>query len=185
MSRIRTAAIGAAVVLGLVGTAGAQQTQARPDSAKWGARHGQMGLGGRHGGRGFGRGQGRGEGKFIKDLNLTDAQKNQIKAIHTKYEPQFKALRDQGKTQFGSMRDMRQKGDTSAAARARFQQQREQFRQRSMTIRQAEQKDIRAILTADQRTKWDAAQAQRKQRMEARQKQMKERGDKRGFRGKA
>ena len=108
-----------------------------------------MGHGGRHvGGRG-GRGGRDGHGKLMSELKLTDAQKNQIKAIHVKYEPQLKAVREQGKSQFGSMRDMRQKGDTSAAARAKFTQQREQFRAQSMTVRQAEERDVRAILTAD------------------------------------
>jgi hypothetical protein len=40
------------------------------------------------------------------------------------------------------------------------------------------------VLTADQRAKWDAAQAQRKQRMEARRDKMKDRRDGR-VRGKA
>ena len=181
MSKIRTAALGAVVVLGMAGVAGAQ-TQARTDSAKWNGRHSQMGERGmRKGGRG-GRD---GHGKLMADLKLTDAQKNQIKTIHAKYEPQMKAIREQGKSQFGSMRDMRQKGDTSAAARAKFKQQREQFRAQSMTVRQAEGRDIRAILSADQRTRWDAAQSQRKQRMEARMKGMKERGAQRGKGGKA
>ncbi len=161
MSRFRTAALGAVVVLGMAGVAGAQ-APARTDSAKW-DRHGQMGQGrGGHGER----------GKFMKDLNLTDAQKASMKAIHARYEPQMKALREQGKAQFGDMRAARQKGDTSAATRARFQQ----FRERSMAIRQQENSEIRGILTADQRTKFDAAQAQRKQRFEAHQNGMGRRG---------
>jgi len=52
----------------------------------------------------------------LRGITLSDAEKTRVKAIHAKYEPQFKALRDQGKTQFGSMRDARQKGDSSAAA---------------------------------------------------------------------
>jgi Spy/CpxP family protein refolding chaperone len=116
---------------------------------------------------------GRGErGKFMKDPNLTDAQKNQIKAIHKKYEPQMKQIREQGKAQFGDMRAARQKGDTSAATRAKFQQ----FRERTMAVRQQENTEIRGILTADQRTKWDAAQTQRKQRFQAHQKGMGRRG---------
>ena len=177
MSRIRTAAIGAVVVLGMAGVAGAQQTQIQKDSVGNRGRYSQMGE--RHRGmRGMRGGKGmRGDhGKLMADLKLTDAQKNQIKAIHAKYEPQFKALRDQGKTQFGSIKEARQKGDTSAAARAKFKQQREAFRTRSLALRQQEQNEVRAILTADQRSKWDAAQAQRKAQMEARQKQMKERG---------
>jgi len=121
----------------------------------------------------------------MQDLNLSDAQKNQVRAIHAKYQPQIKAIREQGKSQFGSLRDMRQKGDTSAAARAKFQQAREQFRARSMTLRHAEEQEVRAILTADQRNKWDAGQAQRKQRIEARMKGMHERGAQRRNRGKA
>jgi periplasmic protein CpxP/Spy len=152
MSRFITAALGAAVVLGMAGVAGAQ-APARTDSAKW-ARHGQMA--GERGER----------GKFMKDLNLSDAQKNQIKAIHKKYEPQMKQIREQGKAEFGDMRAARQKGDTSAATRAKFQQ----FRERTMTVRQQENNEIHGILTADQRTRWDAAQAQRKQRMEAHEK---------------
>ncbi len=175
MLRLRTAAMGAAVVLGIAGVAGAQ-AETRPDSAGRGmrdgmGRHGQMGPG--RGGKG--RGQ-RGEhGKFMSDLKLSDAQKNQLKTIHAKYEPQMKTLREQMKGQFGPARDARQKGDTSAATRARFQKQREDFRSRSMAIRQQEMNEVRGILTGDQRTKWDAAQAQRKQRMEARQKGMQNR----------
>ena len=176
MSRFRTAAIGAAVVLGMAGVAGAQQTQVQKDSTgRWNGRHGQMGQRGMRAMRG-GKGMRGDHGKLMADLKLTDAQKNQIKAIHAKYEPQFKALRDQGKAQFGSMREARQKGDTSTAARARFKQEREAFRTRSMAIRQQEQNEVRAILTADQRAKFDAAQAQRKAKMEERMKRMNDRG---------
>ena len=171
MLKFKTAAVSAAAVIGLAVLAGAQ-VPAKPDSAHRGMgrgeRHGEMGMrrGGMRGERG---GFGRGEGRLMKDLNLTDAQKTKIKAIHAKYQPQFKALRDQGKTQFESMRSARQKGDTSAAARQRFQQQREQA-------------EVRAVLTADQRAKWDAAAKQREARFKDRQDRMKER---RGARSKA
>ncbi len=175
MLRLRTAAVGAAAIIGMAGIAGAQ-TQARPDASGRGmrdgmGRHGQMG----HGRHGQGMGQ-RGEhGKFMSQLNLSDAQKNQLKNIHAKYEPQMKTMREQMKAQFGPVRDARQQGDTSAATRARAQQSREQFRTRSMAIHQQEMNEVRGILTADQRTKWDAAQAQRKQRMDARQNGMQNR----------
>jgi Spy/CpxP family protein refolding chaperone len=145
-----------------------------------GGRHGNM-NGMRRGGmqRGAMRG---GEGRLMKDLNLTDAQKSKIKAIHTRYQPQYKALREQGKTQFQSLKSARQKGDTSAAARQKFQQQREQFRQRSVALRTQERNEIRGVLTADQRAKWDAAAKQREDRFKQRQERMKER---RGARAKA
>jgi len=184
MLKFKTAAVSAAAVIGLAVLAGAQ-VPAKPDSAHRGMgrgeRHGEMGMrrGGMRGERG---GFGRGEGRLMKDLNLTDAQKTRIKAIHSKYQPQFKALREQGKTQFESMRSARQKGDTSAAARQRFQQQREQFRTRADAIRKQEQAEVRAVLTADQRAKWDAAAKQREARFKERQDRMK---DRKGGRSKA
>jgi Spy/CpxP family protein refolding chaperone len=187
MLKIRTAAMSAVAVIGLAVSAGAQAPAPKQDSAGRGMRH----DGGRHGdmrgmhrkGMRGGRGQmGRGHGRLMADLNLTDAQKTRIKAIHEKYQPQFKTLREQGRTQFESLRDARQKGDTSAAARQRFQQQREQFRQRADAIRQQQQNEIRAVLTTEQRAKWDASAKQREERM----KQRGERGKQRkGFRGRA
>jgi Spy/CpxP family protein refolding chaperone len=188
MLKLRTAAISAAAVIGLAVLAGAQ-VPAKPDSAHRGMdrggrhgdmrgmRHGGMRHGGMRGQRGFG-----GEGRLMKDLNLTDAQKSRIKAIHEKFKPQYKTLREQGKTQFESLRSTRQKGDTSAAARQRFRQQREQFRQRADALRTQERNEIRAVLTADQRAKWDAAAKQREERFKQRQERM---GQRRGARSKA
>lgn len=177
MSKFRTVALSAVAVLGFAAVAGAQ-VPSKADSARHGGRGwGQMD--GRRGQRGeFGKGQ----GQLMANLNLTDAQKTRIKSIHEKYQPQLKALRDQSKTQFEGMRAARQKGDTSAAARQRFQAQREQFRQRATAIRQQEQNEIRTVLTADQRAKWDAAAKERQARFDARRGQMK---DRRGARGKA
>jgi Spy/CpxP family protein refolding chaperone len=177
MSKIRAAAMSAAAVFGLAVYAGAQ-VPAKADST-WhrGARQAQAGE---HGRGGHGRGQFAhrgGERHFMKDLNLTDAQKTKVKAIHQKYRPQLEAMRKQAEPQFKAMRDARQKGDTSAATRARFRTQMEQFRTRSQSIRQQEQNEIRGILTADQRTKWDAAQ----KKMNERQGKMKKKfGDRRG-----
>jgi Spy/CpxP family protein refolding chaperone len=187
MSGFRTAALSAVAVVGLAMVAGAQVPA--NDSAHRGmreghARHGQMeGMrrGGMRGARGqFGRGPGMGH--LMRDLNLTDAQKTRIKAIHEKYQPQLKTLNEQGRTEFKAIRDARQKGDTSAAARQRIQTQREQFRQRVTALRTQEQNEVRAILTAEQRAKWDAAAKERKDRFEKRRKEMQAR---RGSRGKA
>lgn len=182
MSKIRTAAIGAALTLGFAVAAGAQ-TQTKPEAGQRQGR-GEM-RGHRGGGRGgeFGRGRrgARHGGRLMADLKLTDAQKTSIKAIHTKYQPQYAALRDQVQGQFQRGRLQGQQRDTSAAARQRFQQQREAFRQRSLAIRTQEQNEIRGILTAEQRTKWDAAQADRKKRLEARGNKQ-GRGQRRGFR---
>jgi Spy/CpxP family protein refolding chaperone len=115
-------------------------------------------------------------GRMAKDLNLTDAQKTQVKAIHEKYRSQFESIRSQVRPQAGtpgamrlkpdSARVLRQKGDS--AWRGGFRNISPELRQRMLTLRTQEQAEIRNVLTAEQRAKFDAAQAQRKQRMENR-----------------
>ena len=166
MLKFRTAAMSAVAVVGLAAFAGAQPPAPKDTSHRGmrGDRHGQMDGNHRRGMRGqFG-----GRGEFVKDLNLTDAQKTRIKSIHEKYQPQLKKLREDGRTQFKGIRDARQKGDTTAAARERFRAQREQFLTRARAIRQQEQNEIRGVLTAEQRTKWDAAQKKREDAMKQR-----------------
>ena len=120
--------------------------------------------------RGPGRGHGRHMGAF-KDLNLTDAQKAQMKAIHAKYQPQLKTSREQAKPLMEAARAARQKGDTAA-----FRANIEKARQLSSGIRTQEMNEIRAVLTPEQRAKADSAMAQRKQ-------ERGERGERAGKRG--
>jgi protein CpxP len=161
MSRINAAALGAALLIGFAGAAGAQATTTpgakAPSEKRMDRGEGRRGFGGRHRGE-FG-------GRFAKDLNLTDAQKTQIKSIHEKYKPQFEAIRTQFKGQADNIKALRAKGDT-AGARAAREKLRTEVGQRSLAVRQREQADIRNILTAEQRTKFDAAQAARKKWMD-------------------
>lgn len=187
MSKIRTAALGAVFTAAFAIIAGAQ-APAKTDTAHKGHDvaprrervEGKRGMQGQRRGmkargmRGMKQGRGRG-GRPAAELNLTEAQRTRIQAIHQKYLPQLRTLQDQGTTQMRAMRDARQKGDTSAAARQRFQQQREQFRQRVTSLRQQEQNEVRGVLTAEQAAKWDAAAKQRKERVEGRRERMKQR----------
>ena len=101
------------------------------------------------------RGHGRGEmmGHFGR-LNLTDAQKAQIKAIHTKYQPQIKASREQAKPFMEAARAARQKGDTAA-----FRANIEKARQVSSAVLQQEMNEVRAVLTPAQRAQADSMMA--------------------------
>jgi Spy/CpxP family protein refolding chaperone len=147
MLKVRTLALGALMVVGVAGVSAAQSTTAprtRADSASY-RRSGQMGARRAGGREGFGR-----------DLNLTEAQKTQIKAIRQKYQPQNAALRTQAKPYMDAARAARQKGDT-ATARTNMEKAR-QIMQGGQNYRTQETAEIRAILTPEQQAKWDARQ---------------------------
>jgi Spy/CpxP family protein refolding chaperone len=144
MSTIRTLALGALMVVGVAGFSAAQSTTAprtRPDAGSY-----------RRGGPGGRQGLGR-------DLNLTDAQKAQIKAIRQKYQPQNDALRAQAKPFMDAARAARQKGD-SAAFRTNMDKAR-QVMQGGQSYRTQERAEIRAILTPEQQAKFDAHEKDR------------------------
>jgi len=151
MSTVRTLALGALMVFGAAGVSAAQSPanpNARADSGyhRRGARpDGQFrrGPGGGREGRDFGR-----------DLNLTDAQKAQAKAIRQKYQPQRDALRNQAKPFMEAARSARQKGD-SVAFRTNMDKAR-QVMESGKSSHAQEQAEIRAILTPDQQVKFDA-----------------------------
>ena len=79
---------------------------------------------------------------LTKKLNLTPDQVTQVKAIDDDARKQFMALRD----------------DTSIAAADK--------RTKMMDIHKASQDKIRALLTDDQKTKYDALQAEMRDRMQ-------------------
>jgi periplasmic protein CpxP/Spy len=147
MSKASILALSALMVFGVAGVSAAQSTaspRSRADSTSYrrGVRpNGQFRA--RRGGEGFGR-----------DLNLTDAQKAQIKTIRQKYQPQNEALRTQAKPFMEAARADRQKGD-SAGFRSNMAKAR-QVMQGGQSIRTQENADIRAILTPDQQAKFDA-----------------------------
>ena len=114
--------------------------------------------------------RGGGGREFGRDLNLTDAQKAQIKAIRAKYQPQNEALRAQSKPFMEAAKAARQKGDT-VAFRTNIEKA-HQVMQGGQSFRTQQTAEIRAILTPDQRAKFDA-----------RQKSMAERGAKGGHKG--
>jgi Spy/CpxP family protein refolding chaperone len=136
MSTVRTLALGALMLVGVAGVSAAQSTATprRPEAGSY-----RRGPGGRDG--------------FGRDLNLTDAQKAQIKAIRQKYQPQSEALRAQSKPYMDAAKAARQKGDT-AAFRSNMAQARQLMQNAS--FRTQEQAEIRAILTPAQQAKFDA-----------------------------
>jgi Spy/CpxP family protein refolding chaperone len=164
MSTIRTLALGALLVAGVAGVSEAQASSSTPRTKADSGWH-RRGPGGpgqrgeaRKGGEGFGLG---------RDLNLTDAQKAQIKAIHTKYQPQNQALRDRAKPFMDAARTARQNRD-SVAVRTNMEKAR-QVMLSGQSIRTQETAEIRNILTAEQRVKFDARQKEMADRRAKRQ----------------
>ncbi|AHG89375.1 protein of unknown function Spy-related protein [Gemmatirosa kalamazoonensis] len=109
------------------------------------------------------------ERMLLKGITLTDAQRQQIAALHDRQRAE--AARDEGRKAFDEVRAARQRGDT-AAARAKMAELRTQMDRR----REQQVASIRSLLTADQRTQFDANVAE----MEKRQAQRGERGERGG-----
>lgn len=164
MTKISSAlfALVVASAAGVAGTAGAQSTapangqrveRSHADSARWKGRadRGQRARGE----RGLGR-------SALRGVKPTDAQKAQIKAIHDKYQTQFKSYRESMKPAMDEAKAARQRGDT-AAARAAFDKT-ASARQQAMALRSQESAEIRAILTPEQQKTFDANVAQMKAR---------------------
>jgi Spy/CpxP family protein refolding chaperone len=128
MKVIRIATLAIALCAGMTSIASAQ---GRPEP---------QGQGGRGGG-GMG-------GMLLKDITLTDAQKDQIKTIREKYLPQQMELRK--------------------AAQATGSAPDEATRTRMMDLQTRQAADIRALLTADQQAIFDKNMADMKARTEAR-----------------
>ena len=142
---VRTLALGAVMLVGAAGVAAAQST-ATPTSPDSGAYRRGPRAGGEFRARKGGR-------DFYADLNLTAAQKAQIKTIREKYKTQFQSLRTQQKPLMDAARAARQKGDTAA-----FRSNMQQARALSQPIQAQETSEIRNVLTPEQQTKFDARQ---------------------------
>jgi Spy/CpxP family protein refolding chaperone len=126
MKVIRIATLAAALCVGMASVAAAQGTEPP-------------------------QGQGRGErmgGTLLKDINLTDAQKAQVKTIREKYVPQLQELRKSAQATGGPPD--------------------EATRTKMMDIQTKQAAEIRAVLTADQQATFDKNLAEMKSRMESR-----------------
>lgn len=88
--------------------------------------------------------------RMMAELNLTESQKAQIRAIHTRYQPQLRAERDRLRPEREAARTARARGDTSAMRADRAQMQ--ALRQ----LREQEMSDVRAVLTPDQQARFDS-----------------------------
>ncbi|CAN5372085.1 hypothetical protein BH23GEM2_BH23GEM2_13310 [soil metagenome] len=117
-------------------------------------------------------------GKMAQELGLTEAQRTQVQAIHERHRAQLRQLNAGVQTHRQAAAEARRSGDT-AAVRAHREQARaaaEQTRAQRQQIHAAMQAEVRAVLTPEQQTKFDAQRAQMRERMEQRRQGARERG---------
>lgn len=138
MSRLSFSALGAALILASA-TASAQAPAARHDRGHEG--HEMRGE----------RGKGRGEMALFRGIDLSAAQKEQVKQIREKYRAQMK---EQRHARRGEEADRRRPTPEEMEAMRK--------------VRQQQVSEIRAVLTAEQQVKFDANLAEATARMKER-----------------
>ena len=158
MIRLRTAALGLAILAGSATIASAQATtpgtqQAPSGRQDRGQRGGWKGEKGQHGMR-----------ALFKDIQLTAEQRTQVKAISDKYRTQRQALGESMRPAMTEVRAARQRGD-SAAAKAAFERTAD-TRAKMTALRDQELREVRGVLTAAQQTTFDRNVTQMKERMQ-------------------
>ena len=162
MIRKHIVVLGAAVALFAASEATAQ-APARPDSA---GRQGEMRRGQRpRGERGMRMGR-EGMPGLLRGIELTQAQRDQVKTINEKYRAEFQTLRQSLQPDMKAARDARQRGDT-AAARAAWDRN-TVGREKMQALMEKQRTELRGVLTADQQKTFDANVRQVRTRMEKR-----------------
>lgn len=150
---------GALLLAGIVGLAQQPTTQGqrRGGDRQWGRGDAQV----RHDGEGgFG-------GRMFENLNLTDAQKQQMEQIRARYQETFKSLRQQNRGQRGGNDFDIFNGGTFNEAAIRAAAQARANAQVEMEVARAhEMFDLYNVLTPDQKAQLAAQRKEREQRRE-------------------
>ena len=132
--------------------------------------------------RGMGRGDRVGAGRgLLRGITLSDAEKSQVKAVHTKYAAEAKSLREAMRPAMQEMRTARQKRD-SAAVKAAFEKTAGD-RQKLQALVERQRAEIRAALTPENQKLFDAnAKKLEQRRAQWNERGKGERGDRAGLR---
>ena len=97
---------------------------------------------------------GRGRAGLLRGITLSDAEKTQMKAIRRKYGAEGKSLRESLRPAMQDLRAARQKHD-SAAVKAAWERTAGD-RQKLQALMQRERTEVRAALTPEHQTVFDA-----------------------------
>ena len=153
---------GTMLLVGVIGFAQQAATQGQGGQERSWHGKGGKGRGGMRGGGGMG-------GRFFEKLNLTDAQREQMKQIAARYHESFKAQRQQGPGRRGDGGFDAFNGGTfnevavraAAQARANARVEMEVARARMMS-------EMYNVLTAEQKAQLAAARQEREQKRQER-----------------
>ena len=114
--------------------------------------------GGGKGGHGRGGRGGEFGERFAQKLNLSEAQKQQIKDIQTQFRSENKAFFESARDTRRQIREATEAGDTARAEQLKAAAQSQHARMKE--LRDAKRARIEAILTPDQRAQWQALKAE-------------------------
>lgn len=92
-------------------------------------------------------------GRHLDKANLTEAQRQQLRAVHDRYEVQFEALKTQIKVDRKAMQTARKNRNTEALLVAKAALERDEAQLRS--LRQARRNEILAIVPASERARME------------------------------
>jgi protein CpxP len=158
ISKLYALALAALLAVGSVGTyALAQSGTGQNDQTKPGV--GKRGFGEGRGQRGPGRhGRGRGQGfgmMGLGALNLTDAQKAQVKQLHETHRQNTQSVRAELRTKMQELRQANQNGTFNEALAAQKLAETAPLRAKLMADRFKLQQDTLALLTPEQKTQFE------------------------------
>ena len=109
----------------------------------------------------------RGHARLLRGITLSDAEKTQVKAIHTKYRAEARSLRESLRPALQDVRAARQKRD-SVAVKAAWEKSAGD-RQKLQALMQRERAEIRSALTPEHQRVFDTnAKARRNTNAKAR-----------------
>jgi periplasmic protein CpxP/Spy len=105
--------------------------------------------------------------KFAQKLNLTDAQKQQIRDMHKSFRAENQAFFDSFRQSMHEYRAAKQAGDTAKAdaLKVTLESQRAQMKE----LHQGLEQRVGTVLTADQLAQWNTMKAERAARRAERQ----------------
>ncbi|MGD1851524.1 MAG: Spy/CpxP family protein refolding chaperone [Cyanophyceae cyanobacterium] len=115
-------------------------------------------------GEGRGRGGRRSGPGWLRDLNLTDAQQTEMRAIKEKYRPQMEQQRTEAKAAKDQMRQLMGNPSTSDDQLRSQHQKMQQLRQSKGNLKFESLLEMRAILTPEQRQQMAQQMAERAER---------------------